>query len=98
MKYNKKEIMTKAWQIKKANGVTLSVALRASWALAKAVNEAEKIGKESGWNYKAAANDWCKYGKSRTYVSARIYTNAWNLKREYKLGYVDNMTGAYVAA
>ena len=59
---------------------------------------AEEAGKESGWNYRVSANDWNKYGKSRTYISTRIYTNAWNLKREIEFGYVDLMTGTYIAA
>lgn len=96
--YNKKEIMKNAWSIRRTAGVSMSIALRSAWALAKAMNAAEEIGVESGWNYKVSANDWAKYGKNRTYVSARIYTNAWNLKREVKIGYVDNLAGTFVAA
>lgn len=98
MTYNKKNIMKNAWDIRRGNNVSMSVALKAAWAIEKAMAAAEEAGKESGWNYKVSANDWNKYGKSRTYISARIYTNAWNLKREIKLGYVDLMTGAYIAA
>lgn len=98
MKYNRKNIMNNAWNIRRTNNVSMSVALKAAWALEKAMMEAEQIGAESGWNNKVVANDWIKYGKSRTYVSTRIYTNAWVLKREIKLGYVDNMTGEFVAA
>lgn len=97
-KYNKKNIMKNAWCIRKTKNVSMSIALKAAWALEKAMVEADEVGKESGWNYKVVANDWTKYGKCRTYISARIYTNAWNLKKEVKIGYVDNMTGAYVAA
>ena len=97
-KYNKANIMKNAWRIRKTENISMSVALKAAWALEKAMVEAEEVGKESGWNYKVVTNDWVKYGKNRTYISTRIYTNAWNLKREIKLGYVDNMTGAYVAA
>lgn len=96
--YNKHEIMKNAWAIRKSANVSMSVALRAAWSLAKAINKADEIGEKSGWNHKTVANDWVKYGKNRTYVSARIYTNAWNLKREEKIGYVDNMTGAFYAA
>ena len=96
--YNRKEIMINAWNIRKTANVSMSTALKAAWALAKAMNDAEKAGQESGWNYRVAANDWVKYGKNRTYVSARIYTNACGLKKEIKLGYVDNLTGAFVAA
>lgn len=97
-KYNKKNIMKNAWCIRKTKNVSMSIALKAAWALEKAMVEADEVGKESGWNYKVVANDWVKYGKNRTYISTRIYTNAWNLKKEVKIGYVDNMTGAYVAA
>ncbi len=96
--YDKKEIMKNAWNIRRNANVSMSTALKSAWALAKAMHEADQIGEESGWNHKTVANDWVKYGKNRTYVSARIYTNAWNLKREVKLGYVDNMTGSFVAA
>lgn len=98
MKYSKKNVMKNAWAIRRSNNVSMSVALKSAWALEKAMASAEDAGKESGWNYRVYANDWNKYGKSRTYVSTRIYTNAWNLKREIKLGYVDNMTGAFFAA
>lgn len=98
MKYNQSAIMRNAWNIRRNTKVDMSTALKAAWALAKAMIEAETIGAESGWNYKVSANDWAKYGKNRTYVSTRIYTNAWNLKREIKLGYIDNMTGEFVAA
>ena len=98
MTYNKKNIMKNAWDIRRGNNVSMSVALKAAWAIEKAMAAAEEAGKESGWNYKVSANDWNKYGKSRTYIATRIYTNAWNLKREVKLGYVDNMTGEFIAA
>ena len=96
--YNKHEIMVNAWHIRRTANVSMSVALKAAWALAKAIKTADTVGEESGWNHKTVANDWVKYGKHRTYVSTRIYTNAWSLKREIKLGYVDNLTGEYVAA
>lgn len=97
-KYNKRNIMRNAWEIRRTAKVSMSVAMKAAWALEKAMMEADKIGEASGYNHKTSVNDWVKYGKNRTYVSARIYTNAWNLKREIKIGYVDNLTGAFVAA
>lgn len=96
--YNRRQIMRNAWAIRREANVDMSTALKAAWALEKAMAAAEAAGKESGWNYKVCANDWVKYGKNRTYVSTRIYTNAWNLKREIKFGYVDNLTGAFIAA
>ena len=59
---------------------------------------AARYDQEKEGQHRINANGWNKYGKSRTYISTRIYTNAWNLKAEKKLGYVDNMTGAFVAA
>ena len=98
MTYNRREIMRNAWDIRRTAGVSMSIALKSAWALAKAMNSAEEAGAESGRNYKVSANDWVKYGRNRTYVSARIYTNAWRLKNEIRIGYVDNMTGAFVAS
>ena len=96
--YNKRRVMVNAWSIRRTANVSMSVAMKAAWALEKAMVAAEETGKESGWNYKVIANDWVKNNKNRTYVSTRIYTNAWNLKREIKMGYVDNLTGEFVAA
>lgn len=67
MKYNKKVIMQRAWIMVKTFGLSLSVALKGAWALAKALIAAEKEGKESGWS-------------------------------DLEIGYIDNMTGALVAA
>lgn len=96
--YNKSEIMRNAWNIRKAANVSMSVALKSAWAVAKAEVKADAEGKESGWNYRVHTNDWVKYGKNRTYISYVTYTNAWNRKREVKMGYVDNLTGEFVAA
>ena len=96
--FNKSEIMRNAWAIRRTANVSMSVALNSAWALAKAMSAADQAGIESGWNHKTVANDWIKYGKNRTYVSCRIYTNAWNLKKEIKIGYVDNLTGSFIAA
>lgn len=96
--YNKKQIMRNAWNIRRASNVSMSVALRAAWALEKAMIAADETGKDCGYNYRVKTNNWVKYGKNRTYVSTRVYTNAWNLKREITLGYVDNLAGAFVAA
>ena len=98
MKYNKKQIMKNAWNLIKTYGISRRTAMKAAWALEKAMIAAENAGKESGWNYRVIANDWVKAGRNRTYVSTRIYTNAWNCKREIRLGYIDNMTGEMIAA
>ena len=98
MKYNRSQIMKNAWNLIKTCSVSRSVALKAAWALEKAMIEAEKAGQDSGWNYRVVANDWVKAGRNRTYVTTRIYTNAWNCKREIRFGYIDNLTGEHVAA
>lgn len=97
-KYNMHEIMMNAWNIRRVNNVSMSTALRAAWALAKAINTAEQVASGIDWNTKVKVNDWLKYGKSRTYIEVAVYTNAWNRKRTEKIGYVDNMTGEFVAA
>lgn len=97
-KYNLHEIMKNAWNIRRVNNVSMSTALRAAWALAKAMNKAEEVAESINWNTKVRVNDWAKAGKSRTYIEVAVYTNAWNRKRTEKIGYVNNMTGEFVAA
>lgn len=95
--YNRHEIMKNAWNIRRTAGVSMSVALKAAWALAKAINKAEEVA-ASSWNAKVRVNDWAKGKYNRTYVEVAIYTNAWNRKGTEKIGYVDNLTGTFVAA
>lgn len=96
--YNKREIMMNAWSIRRTNKVSMSTALRSAWSLAKAMNKAEEVAANIDWNTKVRVNDWAKAGKSRTYVEVAVYTNTWNRKRTERIGYVDNMTGEFVAA
>lgn len=96
--YNRHEIMVNAWRIRRENNVGMSVALKAAWALAKAIKAAEALAVDIDWNTKIRVNDWIKAGRSRTYVEVAVYTNAWNRKRTEKIGYVDNMTGEFIAA
>lgn len=96
--YNKHEIMVNAWNIRCTANVSMSVALKAAWALAKAVKAAEALSNEIDWNTKVCVNDWAKGGHNRTYVEVAVYTNAWNRKRTEKIGYVNNLTGEFVAA
>lgn len=98
MKYNKKEIMSKAWAMVKTIGVNISVALKSAWALAKAMNTAKAVANEIDWNTSIRVNDWAKGGYNRTYIEVAVYTNAWNRKRTEKIGYVNNLTGEFVAA
>ena len=96
--YNRHEIMKNAGSIRRENNVSMSVALKAAWALAKAIKAAEELASEIDWNTKVRVNDWVKAGHSRTYVEVAVYTNAWNRKRTEKIGYVDNLTGEFIAA
>lgn len=96
--YNRHEIMKNAWNIRRSAGVSMSVALKSAWALAKAINKAEEVAASSNWNTKIRVNDWAKGKYNRTYVEVAIYTNAWNRKSTEKIGYVDNLTGTFVAA
>ena len=97
MKYNKSEIMKNAWAIRRRTNGTMSIGMRASWAFEKAHNEADVFGKETGWNYRVVVRDWARNGSDRTYIAVRVYTNAWNLKREYTMGYINNLTGEFIA-
>lgn len=51
MKYNKSEIMKNAWEIRKTSGVTMSVALKKAWNVAKAPKLPEMVGtpKQIAW-------------------------------------------------
>ena len=98
MKYNKHEIMMNAWSIRRTANVSMSVAMKAAWPLGKANNTAEADAADIDWNTKVRVNDWAKGKYNRTYVEVAIYTNAWNRKGTEKIGYVDNLTGTFVAA
>ena len=96
--YNKHEIMVNAWSIRKTTNVSMSTALKAAWALAKVIKTAEAVAEDIGWNTKIRVNDWAKGGHNRTDIEVAVYTNAWHLKRTNKIGYVNNLTGEFVAA
>lgn len=59
-KYNMHEIMANAWNIRRTNNVSMSTALRAAWALAKAINTAEEVAAHIDWNTKVRVNNWAK--------------------------------------
>ena len=64
----------------------------------KVIKTAEAVAEDIGWNTKIRVNDWAKGGHNRTYIEVAVYTNAWHLKRTNKIGYVNNLTGEFVAA
>lgn len=96
--YNKRKIMKNAWDIRRSANVSMSIALKAAWALAKAIKTAEDVAADITWNTKVRVNNWVKPGHNRTYIEVAVYTNAWNRKRTEKIGYVNNLTGEFIAA
>ena len=105
MKYNRAEIMKRAWEIKKEDSRNIwSLCLQMAWAEARAPKMTqreldEKEAMEQAAQYSGYArlheSDWVKYGKNRTYVEVRIYTNGGNLKKVIKVGYQDNISGEW---
>jgi len=69
--------------------------------LAKAIEKANSILYGNiyinlGIDRKVATKHWEKDGKKRTYIRIDCYTLAGNYKGNYKLGYIDEVTGEYV--
>lgn len=60
--------------------------------------QAEEIAANKLDNARVRVNDWVKNGHNRTYIEVAVYTNGWNRKRTEKIGYVNNLTGEFVAA
>lgn len=107
-KYNLSKIMKRAWELVKKAGMTISAGLKKAWKEAKNMEETlrEKVLKEAEsliaaaadvYDYEIVENIWEKYGKSRTYF--KIIETRRNSKRyaSYDLGYIDNISGEYVA-
>ena len=77
MKYNKREIMKKAWEVKRKLKVTLKIALRISWKLAKkalSLKEEDDMMKYG----KVEFNVWQNYGYTRAYYKCNWYSNYQN--------------------
>ena len=73
----KSEIMTRAWEIRKAENTTMSVALRKAWAESRKpahVELAEILG----------GNVWENYGKTRVYLHkgfVEVTADGWNIDK-----------------
>ena len=105
---NKAQIMKRAWEIKRENqdnifGLCLKMAWKEAKEGAKEMTQREKDEKEdmeqaAQWNgtVRLVESRWQKYGKDRTYVEARTYTNGGMHKRTVKAGYLDNITGEWI--
>ena len=51
----------------------------------------------AGAEREVSTKEWEKDGKKRTYITIRCYSLAGNFKGSYKCGYVDMVSGEYVA-
>lgn len=100
MKYNKSEIMKAAWNLVKNYGIDRSTAMKAAWAQAKAEIEAAVWARKNDIvrDFKVVSNVWANNGKCRTYISVRYYSLRGVAKNKCERGYIDNMTGEYIAA
>ena len=81
MKYNRKAIMKRAWELVKKTGMFLAKALKASWFLAK-----KEIELKEEYN----CNDgvvkftiWSGYGKVRAYYTRDFVSKFQNSKNEF---------------
>ena len=108
MKYNRSEIMKRAWGLVKKEGRAISEGLRQAWAEAKAVavkmidrvvSELKDLIADAAdcYDYEIRTSVWEKYGKSRTY--AKIIETRRNSKHyaTYDFGFVDNADDSYHA-
>lgn len=75
-KFNKSEILKKAWSLVRRNGYTLANALRASWQYAR--NKAN----QTGWQYKGSAE---QIFSSPTMKSGRVAALKATLERGARL-------------
>lgn len=81
--YNKSEIMTRAWTIRRNENYTMSAALRKSWAQAKA-QVAESLPELTGSENQIA---WASDIRTRAYEDLTALENAVNSNDEYALVY-----------
>lgn len=86
-------VMQRAWDLRKTSGVDMSTALRAAWAVEKAMQAAHS--QCDAEKYSVVPSRWAKYGKDRTYISINIYGKKFS---KVSYGFVDNMTGTFYAA
>lgn len=103
---NKAQIMRRAWEIKREDSRNIfALCLKMAWAEARKGTEMtqrekdEKEALEQGAQYgktRLVESDWVKYGKNRTYVEVRVYTNGGTHKRTIKVGYQDHVTGEWI--
>lgn len=64
--------------------------------LAQDAIDTDRVFAYDVWELKL--HDWKKYGKDRTYVDAVRYTLMGKVSHVIKMGYLDNISGEYVAS
>lgn len=112
MKYDMKEIMIRAWEIRKEDNKNIfALCLKIAWAEAKStarvkitreylINrlEAKKAYAANRYNYIyfAYANDWQNYGKDRTYFVIYEKSNTTKHNAKIDYGYFDNINKEYI--
>ena len=105
-KYNLSTIMTRAWELVKKEGKTISEGLKQAWAEAKAVvvNMVDKVTTELKsliaeasdiYDYRISTSVWEKYGKNRTYVNVIETRKGSRHYATYDFGYIDNADDSY---
>lgn len=77
-KYNLSNIMKRAWELVKKEGMTISDGLKKAWKEAKMPSKEQVIEKlvEMG------ANRWTKYGKDRIYFNTKDFINSIGIKHD----------------
>ena len=112
MKYNKSEIMKRAWEIKKENKNNIfSACLKLAWAEAKGntvsktekelmIEKLEMMAKEAEeryvFKYTVYISEWVKYGKDRTYLAVFETSDVTRHNAKIDCGYFDNIANEYV--
>lgn len=81
MKYNKSEIMKRAWEISRKLNNTFSEALKMSWKLAKTERELKERHCEP--EGKVTFNLWANYDKVRAYYKCDWRSKYQNNKGNY---------------
>ena len=105
-KYNRSEIMKRAWVLVKKENMDISSALKKSWKEAKKMKE-NVIETLTANLEDMAYNDYhinagvdlevlAKNKNNKTYLTIACYTANGRFKGSYKCGYVDMVTNEYV--
>ncbi len=105
-KYNRSEIMKRAWVLVKKENMDISSALKKSWKEAKKMKE-NVIETLTANLEDMAYNDYhinagvdrqviAKKKDNKTYLTIACYTANGRFKGSYKCGYVDMVTNEYV--